>query len=267
MTRKRHDDIDGAEMHGASRSGNAGRTGKRGGKSAAPAPDFVYGELPSREVVLRFIADHPQKASKRELYKAFGIKGDDRIALKDMLRDLEDEGMVEKNRKSLVRPGALPPVTVLDITVRGKDGELIARPAEWLDEMGVAPAVAIRQSSNAGRSGRDKAPVAGLGDRVLAKIFPASDRGGPAYTAQVIKVLDKRKNAGMGVFKQLLAAVAACCPSTGAARSWSSIRIIRATRRTAIWSRSKRCALGVTGWRGPRFFPSSARWRRKRRSR
>ena len=199
MTRKRHDDIDGAETVGVAGSGN--RTRRRGGKTPAPAPDFVYGELPSREVVLRFIADHPQKASKRELYKAFGIKGDDRIALKDMLRDLEDEGMVEKNRKSLVRPGALPPVTVLDITVRGKDGELIARPAEWLDEMGVAPAVAIRQSSNAGRSGRDKAPVAGLGDRVLAKIFPASDRGGPAYTARVIKVLDKRKNAGMGVFK------------------------------------------------------------------
>ncbi len=47
--------------------------------------------------------------------------------------------MLQKTRKSLIRPGALPPVTVLDITTRDKDGGLIGRPAEWSDEMGVAP--------------------------------------------------------------------------------------------------------------------------------
>jgi ribonuclease R len=162
----------------------------------APVPE---GEMPSRDVILRFIADHPQKASKREIAKAFGLKGDARVELKNLLRSLEEDGMVEKKRKSLVRPGALPPVTVLDITTRDKDGELIGRPAEWLDELGVAPAVAIRQSSSARDKG--KAPVAGLGDRVLAKIFPAADRGGPAYTARIIKVIDRRKNSGMGVFR------------------------------------------------------------------
>jgi len=163
------------------------------------APAFSEGELPSREVILRFIADHPQKASKREIAKAFGLKGEARVELKEILRSLEEDGMVEKKRKSLVRPGALPPVTMLDITTRDKDGELIGRPAEWLDELGVAPAVAIRQSSSSRDKG--KAPVAGLGDRVLAKIFPAADRGGPAYTARIIKVIDRRKNSGMGVFR------------------------------------------------------------------
>lgn len=37
--------------------------------------------------------------------------------------------MLQKTRKSLIRPGALPPVTVLDITTRDKDGGLIGRPA------------------------------------------------------------------------------------------------------------------------------------------
>lgn len=164
---------------------------------------IVHGVLPPREVILRFIADHPQQASKRELAKAFGLKGESRVALKNLLRELEEDGMVQKSRKSLIRPGALPPIAVLDITTRDKDGELIGRPAEWADENGVAPAVMIKQSSSpAGRNGKGKAPVAGMGDRILAKIFSAADRGGPAYTARIIKVLDKRKGASMGVFRE-----------------------------------------------------------------
>ncbi|WP_181459195.1 ribonuclease R [Rhizobium sp.] len=181
------------------------RPEKTGRSSRAPAVEplnIQHGALPSREVILRFIADHPQKASKRELAKAFGLKGDSRVELKHLLRDLEQEGMLQKTRKSLIRPGALPPVTVLDITTRDKDGGLIGRPAEWSDEMGVAPAVSIRQSSSpAGRNGKGKAPVAGMGDRILAKIFAATDRGGPAYTARIIKILDKRRGALLGVFK------------------------------------------------------------------
>nr|WP_247750153.1 ribonuclease R [Rhizobium sp. 16-449-1b] len=181
------------------------RPDKTGRSSRAPAVEplnIQHGALPSREVILRFIADHPQKASKRELAKAFGLKGDSRVELKHLLRDLEQEGMLQKTRKSLIRPGALPPVTVLDITTRDKDGGLIGRPAEWSDEMGVAPAVSIRQSSSpAGRNGKGKAPVAGMGDRILAKIFAATDRGGPAYTARIIKILDKRRGAMLGVFK------------------------------------------------------------------
>lgn len=164
---------------------------------------IVHGTLPPREVILRFISEHPEQASKRELAKAFGLKGESRIALKSLLRELEEDGMVQKSRKSLIRPGALPPITVLDITTRDKDGGLIGRPADWADENGVAPAVMIKQSSSpAGRNGKGKAPVAGMGDRVLAKIFAAVDRGGPAYTARIIKVIDKRKGASMGVFRE-----------------------------------------------------------------
>ena len=164
---------------------------------------IIHGTLPPREVILRFIAEHPQQASKRELAKAFGLKGESRVELKNLLRELEEDGMVQKSRKSLIRPGALPPIAVLDITTRDKDGELIGRPAEWAEENGVAPAVMIKQSSSpAGRNGKGKAPVAGMGDRILAKIFPAVDRGGPAYTARIIKVIDKRKGASMGVFRE-----------------------------------------------------------------
>ncbi|WP_149747728.1 ribonuclease R [Rhizobium sp. RU35A] len=162
---------------------------------------IVQGVVPPREVLLEFIADNPDRATKREIAKAFGLKGDTRVELKDVLRDLEDEGLLQKSRKALTRPGALPPMTVLDITSRDKDGELIARPAEWLDDQGVAPAVLIRQSSD--NRSKAKTPAAGLGDRVLAKIFPNKDRTGPAYTARVVKIIDKHRNAALGVIRMM----------------------------------------------------------------
>jgi len=180
----------------------AGRKGRAGSDMSAGKDEIVHGVVPPREVLLRFIADHPEQASKREISKAFGLKGDTRVELKDLLRDLESEGLLQKSRKSLIRPGALPPVTVLDVTTRDKDGELIGRPAEWSEENGVAPAVLIRQSST-NRGDRTKAPTAGLGDRIVAKIFPSKDRVGPAYTARVIKIIDKNRNASLGVFRPM----------------------------------------------------------------
>ncbi|WP_245292500.1 ribonuclease R [Rhizobium sp. 9140] len=161
---------------------------------------------------MRFIAENPDKASKREISRAFGLKGEARIELKAALRDLEDDGLVEKKRNALVRPGALPPVTVLDITTRDKDGELVARPAEWPDDSGVAPAVLIRQSSVAKAKG--KMPVGGIGDRVLAKIFPSKEPTGPAYTGRIVKVLDRRRsaNAALGVFREMPAGTGRIMP-------------------------------------------------------
>ncbi|SSC72566.1 unnamed protein product [Ciceribacter sp. T2.26MG-112.2] len=171
---------------------------------------IIHGEIPSREVLLEFIADNPDRASKREIAKAFGLKGDARVELKEVLRALESDGLVQKDRKSLKRPGALPPVTVLDITTRDKDGELIGRPAEWNEELGVAPAVAIRQSS-ADRA-KGKAPVGGLGDRVLAKIFASKDRAGPAYTARIIKIIDRHRDALLGVVREMPGGAARLMP-------------------------------------------------------
>lgn len=166
---------------------------------------IIHGAVPPRDVLLEFIADNPDKASKREIAKAFGLKGEVRVELKDLLRALEDEGLLAKSRKSLVRPGALPPVTVLDITTRDKDGELIGRPVEWPDEQGVAPAVLIRQPSGSRNQnhGKGKSATAGLNDRILAKIFPNKDRTGPAYTARVIKIIDRRRNAALGVVQTI----------------------------------------------------------------
>lgn len=152
---------------------------------------------PSREDILRFIKENPDQAGKRELARAFGLKGPDRVWLKDLLGELQDEGLLEKRAKRFTRPGALPHVVVLDIFSRDADGLLLARPTEWPEENGAAPTVSIRPRR------ADKARVPGVGERVLAKVFPAEEAGGPAYTGRVMKVFEKRREAVLGVFRTL----------------------------------------------------------------
>jgi ribonuclease R len=171
----------GADRHGAPRSAGD-RTAHR----------------PSREELLQFIADNPDRSGRRELAKAFGLKNEDRIWLKDTLRELEDEGLLESRRKRLSTPGSLPSITLLDIFERDPDGALLARPAETEGQRSLPAAlVAVRAPRG------DKAPVAGVGDRVLARIFPSRGKDGPAYTARVMKLVDKRRDAVLGVVRRL----------------------------------------------------------------
>src|SRR5262249_46829829 len=78
--------------------------------------------LPSKEDVLAFIGREAGNVGPREIARAFGLKNADRAALKQMLRDLADEGAIEKRRKKLHRAGALPEVVLADIAARDADG-------------------------------------------------------------------------------------------------------------------------------------------------
>ncbi|MER8781670.1 ribonuclease R [Mesorhizobium sp. M0437] len=151
---------------------------------------------PSRDEILRYIAENPDRAGKRDIAKAFALRGEDRIWLKDVLRDLQDEGLLTKERKRLARIGALPHVAVLDIFGRDADGVLLAHPTEAIGN-GEPPVIAIRVS----RGGNG--PTPGIGDRVLAKTFPTDDPAGPAYTGRVMKIFEKRTDAVLGVFRVL----------------------------------------------------------------
>ena len=77
-------------------------TGKVDGKTADARPAFRRGDMPDRETILRFLSENPDRASKRDIAKAFGLKGDTRAELKDLLRELEDEGLIERDRKMLL---------------------------------------------------------------------------------------------------------------------------------------------------------------------
>lgn len=165
------------------------------GKSRPARTSHDY--LPTRDDILKFITDNPDLAGKRDIAKAFNLKGDARIFLKDILRELADEGLVEKRDKRLTLPGTLPPMAVLDIIGRDRDGGLLAKPAEWDDHHGEpAPTVLIRSPRN------EKGPAPGVGDRILARIFQSKESEGPAYTGRVVKRIEKRRDAVLGVLRR-----------------------------------------------------------------
>jgi ribonuclease R len=155
-----------------------------------------HGEIPDRATLLAFMQENPDLASKNEIARAFGVKGDDRVILKALLREMAGDGTIEKKGKRLATSGSLPSIAALDIFSRDKDGDLLAKPVEWNEEFGAPPNVLIRSSRS------DKGPAPGVGDRILARVF-ANKADGPPYTARLIKKLDKRAGAVLGIFRTL----------------------------------------------------------------
>ena len=88
--------------------------------------------IPTKAALLAWIDENPTLTAKRDIAKAFGIKGSSaRIALKAMLRDLASEGAVVKKRRTFSDAAKLPPVSVLQIIGPDAQGDLFASPAEW----------------------------------------------------------------------------------------------------------------------------------------
>jgi ribonuclease R len=163
------------------------------------------GAMPSKKEVLAFIASHGGNVGKREIARAFGLNADQKVELKTLLRDLADEGTVERDRRRLHVPGALPGVVLADIVARDGDGELIAVPVEWDGEAhGEAPRIVVQPQRQGFRSARSGGPArssaAGLSDRVLLRISDPGDAETPA-TGRVIKVLEKARKQQLGIFR------------------------------------------------------------------
>jgi ribonuclease R len=177
-------------------------------RAAAPAAPRSHARaLPSREELIAFIGGDvapngekpPARVTKRDIARAFGVKGEDKTELKLLIKDLQAEGAVARGRKSLTVQGRLPSLVVADIAERDRDGELVARPAEWNDD-GPAPRIHVRRS----RAKRDAAPAPGIGSRVLMRVAFDPDAAGkaPAYSGRVIKILDKMKARVFAVFRK-----------------------------------------------------------------
>ncbi len=151
--------------------------------------------LPSRDAILRWIADNPTQTSKRDIAKAFGLKGAQRIDLKRILRDLEEEGHLARRRRSYRDPDRLPPVTVLRLMEPDSDGDLFAEPLEWHGS-GAAPRILFLPRAT------DPAPAPG--DRILAKIEPVTDpeRHSHHYVARLIRRIGSNPVRLLGIFRK-----------------------------------------------------------------
>ena len=148
--------------------------------------------MPSKAEILDWIARNPTLTSKRDIAKAFGIKGAERIDLKRLLRQLESEGHLEKRKKTYRDPDRLPPVSVLQISGQTADGELWARPLEWHGE-GVEPRVMLIP--------RAADPALGEGDRILARLQEVKGEA-HHYDARLIRRIGTNPLKMLGIFRK-----------------------------------------------------------------
>jgi len=146
--------------------------------------------LPSKDQIRQWINENPGLSAKRDIAKAFGIKGDERIELKRLLRELEGEGVVEKTMRRFHEKGGLPPVAVLQVLPPDASGDLYARPVE--EGVDDTPRILIIPKKGD--------PALGGGDRILARLAKV-DLDDYAYEARLIRKLGSNPAKVLGVFR------------------------------------------------------------------
>ena len=143
--------------------------------------------MPSRQQILDFIAQSTEPAGKREIARAFGLAGHEKIQLKALLKDMADEGLIDGKRTAFHRMGGVPRVTVLRV-VDIEDGEAIAIPDSWQpDDATPPPRLRIVE--------KGRGSALRKGDRVLAR----TEEAGNGWRAHPMKKLPVSADQLLGV--------------------------------------------------------------------
>ncbi|MEL6365251.1 MAG: ribonuclease R [Pseudomonadota bacterium] len=154
--------------------------------------------LPTRKALLDFIQKADGVVDRREIARAFGVKGPERADLRRMLQSLEDDGTVERGaggKRYSAQTEELPSVAVVDIMAVDDEGDLVCSPATWKAESAPPPV-----TLSAREAGKAK-PAVGVGDRVLVRLKPDREKKGGFY-AVVLKRIGKGGERVLGVFSK-----------------------------------------------------------------
>lgn len=147
--------------------------------------------IPTKDQIRQWIAENPGLSAKRDIAKAFGIKGDAKIDLKRILREMEDEGALEKKVRRFREPGVLPPVAVLQVLAPDSQGDLFAVPLEE----GVDSTVRVLIVAQRGD------PALGAGDRILGRLTPVKAES-HSYEARLIRRLGSNPLKVLGIYRE-----------------------------------------------------------------
>lgn len=149
-------------------------------------------QLPTKEQILQWITDNPGQAAKRDIAKAFSIKGAARIELKRLLAELEEDGALEKKKRAYRDPGKLPPVSLLTVIGPDAAGDLFLHAMEWQGE-GTPPRILFIPKKGD--------PAMGPGDKLLARLSEVNleDR---EYEARLIRKLGSNAIKVLGIYRK-----------------------------------------------------------------
>jgi ribonuclease R len=165
-------------------------------KRARPARS----ETIAKEDILQFLQTSPGNVGRREIARAFGIKGAARIDLKRILKELAADGLIADARRR-VRKTALPHSGVIVIRGQDKDGDLFGTPLHWNEEDGEPPRILLDITR------QYQGPAIGIGDHVVARLREAAEEtaeGAHAigFIATPIKRLPRDKPRQLGILRK-----------------------------------------------------------------
>jgi ribonuclease R len=147
--------------------------------------------LPTREQILDFISNSDSPAGKREIARAFGLHGNEKIQLKALLKDMADEGLIDSAPgRAFHKMGGVPKVTVLRIVDIDDSGQAVGVPDNWQAE---TPAPRLRVIEHGKRGG-----ALTVGDRVLCR----TEEAGKGWVAHPMKRLARGEEQVLGVLHQ-----------------------------------------------------------------
>ncbi len=158
-------------------------------KKPKPSRKQRLSKLPSEADIAAFIASSPGHQSKRDIARAFAVKGNDKLALKATLKTLKP--LRQAKRQS---GAGLPPVLEIEITAVTAHGEAVATPVDWNEgRSGPAPQIVIVSEAES---------AVGIGDRVLAKIEGYTGQGPFSHQARIMRSLAKDSPRIVGIFRK-----------------------------------------------------------------
>ncbi len=145
--------------------------------------------LPTQAQILDFIANSDVPAGKREIAKAFGLTAQEKIALRALLKDMADEGLIDSAPgRAFHKMGGLPKVTVLRVADVDDGGNVWAVPERWEADT-PPPRLRVRER---------KGSTLGIGERILAR----TEEAGAGWIAHPMKVLAKASEQVLGVLRR-----------------------------------------------------------------
>ncbi len=154
-------------------------------------------KIPTKEDILQFIKSSPGTIGRREIARAFDIKGSDRIDLKRMLKELAADGLIADHRRAVKRE-ALAKVAVIVVRGQDRNGDLFGAPLTWNEDQDGAPPRILIEITR-----RYEGPAIGVGDHVLARLRQTdSEADAAAFIASPIKRLPRDKPRQLGLLRK-----------------------------------------------------------------
>lgn len=146
--------------------------------------------IPSREALRRYLQEAQGRLSKRDIARAFGLRGQQRRELRLLLQELAAEGVVvPAGRRRFHAGGRLPATMVVQITGTDAEGDALARPLTWRES--APPPLIVMAAEPRGR------PALAPGEQVVARLRPL---GRGRYEGRTLRRLTEAPGRFVGLF-------------------------------------------------------------------